>query len=55
MPALVTGHGNGIRILLNGRIYHLFYGAIMAEMNHLATCALNDASHDVDCGVMPIK
>ena len=55
VSALIRGHCDAVRVFLEGCVDNLFHAAVMPEVNHLAAAALNDAAHDVDSGVVPIK
>ena len=55
MAALIRTHRNAVHILLQGAIDDLAHGAVVTQMNHLAALGLQNPSHDVDGGVMPIK
>ena len=55
VSALIGRHGNTVHVFLKRCINHFFYAAIVAEVNNFATAALNDAPHDVDGGIMPVK
>jgi hypothetical protein len=55
VTALVAGHGNGLRVLLNGAIDHLIHAAVVTQMDDFATGALDDAAHDIDRGIVAIE
>ena len=55
MPALVGAQRNALRVFLQGGAHHLIDRTVVAQVNHLRAHALQDATHDVDSGVMPVK
>ena len=55
VASLVGGHGDGLRVFLNGTIHHLIDRTVMAEVNDLASRALQDAPHDVDGGIVAVE
>ncbi len=55
VSALIGCHGNGLRIFLYGRVHHFFHAAVVTEMDYFATRALDDATHDIDCGIVSVK
>src|SRR5664279_2721313 len=55
VTALVAGDGNALGILLDGGVHDVLYGAVVAQVDHLAASGLEDPPHDVDAGVMPIE
>ncbi len=55
VSALVGRHRNGIGIFLNGGIHHLFYTAVVPQVNHFYARGLDDAAHDVYGGIVSIK
>ena len=55
MPALVRADGNALRVFLQGCGDHLINAAVVPQMDNLCTHALQNAAHDVDGRVMPVK
>ncbi|MFM2427491.1 MAG: hypothetical protein RL707_1318 [Pseudomonadota bacterium] len=55
MAALVRADGNALHVLLQGCRHDLVHRAVVAEVNHLRAHALQDATHDVDGGIVPVK
>jgi hypothetical protein len=55
VPTLVGSDGNGLHILLDGTVYNFLNGSIVSQVDHLTACGLNDAPHDVNCGIVPIE
>ena len=55
VPPLVGRHGNGLNVFFNGTIHHFVYRAVVTQVYDLATRPLQDAAHDVDGGIMPVK
>ena len=55
VSALIGRHGNTVHVFLKRCINHFFYAAVVAEVNDFAAAALNDAAHDVDGCVVPVK
>ena len=55
VAALVAGNGNGLGIFLNGAVHDFLHRAVVAQVDNLRAAALNNAAHDVDGGVVPIK
>src|SRR5690606_15728921 len=55
VPALVAGHGNGLRILLYRGVHHFLHAAVMPQMDHLGAGALQNAAHDVDGDIVAIE
>jgi hypothetical protein len=46
---------NALRVFLQRRGHHLIDTAVMPEVDHLGAHALQDAAHDVDGCVVPVK
>ncbi len=55
MSALVGAQRNALRVFLQGGAHHLIDRTVVAQVNHLRAHALQDAPHDVDGRVMPVK
>jgi hypothetical protein len=55
VPSLVGGDGNSLHILLQCRVHDLLHGTVVAEMDDLGTGRLQNAAHDVDRCVVPVK
>jgi hypothetical protein len=55
MATLVRRDGNGVSIFLDGRPDNIQDAAIMPEMDHFCALRLDQAAHDIDCGVMAIE
>jgi len=55
VPALVTRDGNSLDVLLDGAVHDVGHGAVVAEVDHLRSGGLKDASHDIDGGVVPVE
>lgn len=55
VPALVTGNGDGLRIFLDGAVHNFGHRAVVAQVNHFCTAALQDAPHDVDGSVVSVE
>ena len=55
MPPLVGSNRNGLHILLNRTVYNFLRRAVVSQVNHLHSCGLDDAPHDVDRSIVPIK
>ena len=55
MTALVGADGDALGIFLQGGGHHLIDRAVVAQVNHLGAHALQDAAHDVDGRIMPVK
>ena len=55
VTALVRAQGNALHVFLQGGSHHLFHTAVVAQVNDLGAHALQDASHDVDGCVVPVK
>lgn len=44
-----------LRVLLQRGVHHLLDRPVVTEVDHLAALALEDPTHDVDRGVMPVE
>ena len=55
MAALIGTNGYTIRILLDRRPHNVVHTAVMAEVNDLGALCLNEASHDIDGGVVAVE
>ena len=55
MSALVRADGNRINIFLHRRFDNILYRAIMGEMDNFGAAGLENAAHDIDSRIMPVK
>ena len=55
MAALVRADGDALHVFLQRGGDDFVDRAVMAQVNHLGAHALQNTSHDVDGGVMPVK
>ena len=55
MAALVAAHGDALGVLLQRGRDDLVDRAVVPQVDHLGAHALEDASHDVDRGVMAVE
>ncbi len=55
MTALVAGDGDALNIFFNGTFHNFMNTSVMTQVNDLRALALKDASHDIDCRVMPVE
>ena len=55
VAALVARDRDALRVLLDGRPHDVVHGAVVAEVDHLDALRLQDAPHDVDCGVVAVE
>ena len=55
MTALVGGDGDGLGVLLDGRLDDVGGGSVVAQVDHFDAGRLQDPAHDVDGGVVPVK
>ena len=55
MPALIGRHGNSMRIFLNRCRDDFIDTTVVPQMHHLNARRLDDASHNIYGGIMPIK
>jgi hypothetical protein len=55
MAALVGADGNALHVFLQCSGHHLIHAAVVPQVNHLGTHALQDAAHDVDGRIVPVK
>src|SRR5210317_1147059 len=55
MTSLIRGHGYGICIFLNSSIDYLFNTSVMAKMNYLYSCRLDNSSHNIDSGIVSVE
>ena len=55
MPALVRADSNALHVFLQSGGDHLFDAAVMTQVDDFCAHALQNAAHDVDGCVMPVK
>lgn len=55
VSTLVAGNGDGLRIFLDGAVHNFGHRAVVAQVNHFGTAALQDAPHDVDGSVVSVE
>jgi succinate dehydrogenase hydrophobic anchor subunit len=55
MATLVAGDGNAMHIFFNSRFNNVFSTAVVAKVDYFGTLALQNAAHDVNGCIMPIK
>jgi hypothetical protein len=55
VPALVRGDGDAVRVFLQRAVDDLLDRAVVAEVDHLASAALQDPAHDVDRRVVAVE
>ena len=55
MATLVRRHRDAVRVFLQSGVDDFFHAAVVSEVNHLAAAGLDDAAHDVDRCVVPVK
>src|SRR5690554_1594983 len=55
MSPLIGSHGDRIGVFLNGSVDNFFNTSVMAQVNYLYTGRLDNAPHNVYCGIMTIK
>jgi len=55
MPALVRADGNALHVFLQSGGDHFVHAAVVPEVDHLCAHALQDAAHDVDGRIVPVK
>lgn len=55
MPALITRHGNGIGIFLNGAVHHFLHTAVVAEVNYFGPAGLHYTTHDINRGIVSVE
>ena len=55
MAALIGRHRDAVRVFLQRGGDDLVHRAVVPEVNHLGAHALQDAAHDVDGGIVPVK
>ena len=55
MAALVGADGDALHVFLQRSSHHLVHRTVVAQVDHLGTHALQNAAHDVDGRVMPVK
>jgi hypothetical protein len=55
VTALVGADRDAIGVFLDRRAHDVIHTPIVPEMDNLGALRLNQASHDVDCGIVTIK
>ncbi len=55
VAALVGGHRDGMGVFLDGGVHDVDPAAVVTEMDHLRPRRLQDASEDVDRGVVTVE
>ena len=55
MAALVRADGNALHVFLQRGCDHFIYRTVVTQMDHFGTHALQDAAHDIDGCVVPVK
>ena len=55
VSALIRTDGDALRVFLQGGGDNLVNAAVVSQMNHFCAHALQDAPHDVDGRVVPVK
>ncbi len=55
VPALVRADGHALHVLLDRGGDHFVHRAVVPEVDHLGTVALQDPPHDVDRRVVPVE
>ena len=55
MSTLIGRHRYGVRVLTDGSAHHLVDTAVVTEVDDFGALRLQDASHDVDGGVVAVK
>ena len=55
VPALVGTDGDALRVFLQCRRHDLVDAAVVPQVDHLGTHAHQDAAHDVDGRIVPVK
>ena len=55
MPALIAGHGDGMRVLLQSSGHDFVNRAVVAEVNDFSAVGHQNAAHDVDGGVVTVE
>ena len=55
MAALIRRHRNALHIFLQRAVHHFLDRPVVTQVDHFAAHALQDASHDVDRGIMAIE
>jgi hypothetical protein len=55
MAALVTGHGNAVRVFLNCTFYNFMHTPVVAQMNDFGTFTLHDPAHYINGCIMTVK
>ena len=55
MAALVGANGNTLGIFLQCRLNHLGHRAVVSQVNHLNTGALQYAAHNINCRIVAIE
>ena len=55
VAALVAADGDTLGVFLQRCCHHFLDAAVVPQMNHLGAHALQNAPHDVDGGIVPVK
>jgi len=55
MAALIRRDRDAMRVFLERAVHDLLHRAVVSQMDHLAAHGLQDATHDVDRGVVAVK
>ena len=55
VPALVRGDGDALHIFFNGTGHNIGYGTVMSQVDHFHPLCLQDAPHNIDGCIMPVK
>jgi len=55
VAALVGADGDALHVLLQRGSDDFLHAAVVSQVDHLGAHGLQDAPHDVDCGVVPIE
>ncbi len=55
VPALVARHRDALHVFLQGSRHDFFHRTVVPEMYHFGAHALQDATHDVDAGVVAVE
>jgi hypothetical protein len=55
VPALVARERDAIGVFLQGGAHHVFDAAVVAQVHHFRALRLDQATHDVDRGVVAVE
>ncbi len=55
VPALITGQRDAVGVFLQRGAHDILDAAVVAQVDHLRTLALDQPPHDVDGGVVPVE